>query len=313
MKKKIILLISLCIGLLAVGCGNNPSKLDESVKSKKEEVKTIVDATGIEVVLDKKVERISILHSAYLEYFMALEHPPTASAGSSTGNAMKALQEWESLKGYDQAIDIMDLGSSRDLNLEAILKSNPDVIVTFKDHGKLDAIYDQLIKIAPLIRLDFSKTWQEQTMECAEIIGKEDLAKEIIAETEKVIDKTHEELKTYDETLAIFRTDGKSFIVRGDKDYYESFGINKPKGFPDTYESLSLETLAEMNPDYIVFQDYYDVSKAFVKSLSDSPVWNNLDAVKNEKIFYFDDSLNTLGPISRRITAEKLLDIYQGK
>lgn len=315
MKKKLILVLTLCLSLLVAGCGN---KAVDSGKEKIEEVekvneKVFVDATGTEILLDKDIERVSILHSTYLEYFMALGHTPTASAGSSTGNAMKALEEWEIFKHYELDSEILDLGSARDLNLEAILDSNPDVIVTFKEQGKLDAIYDQMAKIAPIIRLDFSEPWQKQLMDCAIIVGKEDLVEDIIKDTEASIESAKEKLEGYDETIAIFRTDGKSFIVRADKDYYDSFGIKKPEGFPDAYETLSLETLAEMDPDYIVFQNYFELSDAFVESMKDSPVWNNLKAVENEKIFYFDDSLNTLGPLSRKLTAEKLLEIYENK
>ena len=175
--------------------------------------RTITDAAGHSVTLEKQPQRISVLHSIYLEYFFALDMPPTASAGSTVGDAMKALNEWETLKPYANTLEIMDLGSASELNLEAILQSKPDVIVTFKGHSGLDDIYEQLEKIAPVIQLDNTKTWQEKTMACAEIIGKEKTAQKVIAETEAAIAAAKKIVaQNSDKTIAFFRiSGGKSF------------------------------------------------------------------------------------------------------
>ncbi|WP_432409160.1 ABC transporter substrate-binding protein [Wukongibacter sp. M2B1] len=314
--KKIIKQIALLalLAVLFVGCAGMSVKNNANTQETRGNnmdtawSRTIIDAAGNRVVLDKQPQRIAILHSLYLEYFFALETPPIASAGASRGTAMKALEEWETLKPYEGTANIIDLGSARDLNLEAILEVKPDVIVTFKGH--VDKIYDQLVQIAPVILMDFNASWQDQTLACAEIVGKEAYAKDFIKETESIISSSKEKLSKYDKTITLFRTKGKSFVSRGNKDYYDTFGISKPKGYPDNYEILSLEAVAEMNPDYIVFQEYIETAKAFVKSQEAFSIWNNLDAVKNGHVFYFNDSLNTLGPLTMRITAEELLRVF---
>lgn len=273
--------------------------------------RTIVDATGKEITLTEQPQRIAILHSLYLEYFLALGTPPIASAGASTGDAMKALGEWETLKPYVGTAEIIDLGSARDLNLEAILGANPDVIVTFKGQGNLDKIYEQLEQIAPVILVDFSAPWQEQILACAEIVNKEADAQKLIKEIEGSVQSAKEKLRQHqDKTIAIFRTDGgKAFVTRGNKDYYDTFGIAKPEGYPDDYETLSLEAAAEMNPDYIIFQDFITTSQAFVKTQEASSVWQAMEAIKKGQVVYFDDSLNTFGPLATKLTAEKLIQI----
>ncbi|WP_246579086.1 ABC transporter substrate-binding protein [Alkaliphilus flagellatus] len=319
MKRLMVLILSITLiaGLL-VGCGGKDIEkesagVDVSLESEGNQLwpRKITDATGKEIELKNKPERIAILHSVYLEHFLALNNPPIASAGSSRGDAMKAVNEWETLKPYKGNVDIIDLGSSREINLEAILKAKPDVIVTFKGHGGLDEVYDQLVKIAPVIQLDFSSSWQEQTLACAEIVGEEEYARKFIEETESTISNAKDKLSQYkNKTVALFRTDGKSFITRGDKDYYETFGITRPEGYPDEFETLSLETILSMNPDYIVFQDFIETAETFVKSQENLSVWKSLEAVKNGNVFYFDDSLNTFGPLAMRLTAEKLVDMY---
>lgn len=318
MKRFMILIASIALltGLLS-GCSGTPAEnttgSPEIIENNGEEAawpRTIIDAAGNEVVLEKEPERIAILHSLYLEYFFALESPPVASAGASIGTAMKALNEWETTKPYAGTAEIIDLGSARELNLEAILNANPDVIVTFKGH--VDQIYEQLVQIAPVVLVDFDAPWQDQTLACAEIVGKEEFARELIEEIETAISTTKEKLSQYkDQTFALFRTDGKSFISRGNKEYYETFGISKPVGYPDDYEAFSLEAIAEMNPDYIVFQDFLETYQTFIKSQEEYALWKTLNAVKNGKVIHFDDSLNTFGPLSMRLTAEKLLEVYE--
>lgn len=321
MKRLIGLLLSaaLLTGMLAGCAGTADSSSQESASQPGESAvsqwpRTITDAAGNEVVLKEKPERIAILHSTYLEYFFALDTPPVASTGSSTGNAMKAMEAWETMKPYVGTAEMIDLGSARDLNLEAILESNPDVIVTFKGHNGLDKIYAQLQQIAPVVLMDFSASWQEQTRACAQVVGKEQRAEEVIQQTEQVLAQAKEKLsKQTDQTVAIFRSQDKTFVSRATKEHYDTFGITQPEGYPEQFESMSLEAVAKMNPDIIIFQDYIETSQSFVKTQEASTVWQSLDAVKNGRVYYFDDSLNTFGPLATRLMAEKLVQVLEGQ
>lgn len=273
--------------------------------------RTITDAAGHEVVLEKKPKQITLLHTYYMEHFLLLGEPPTASALGNALGQTEAIEKTEMFGPYLEGVEIMDLGSAREINLEAILESEPDIIVTFSAQGGLDKTYDQLVQIAPVVLLDYAASWQDQLRGCAEIVGKEDEAQSVIAEIEKTISDTKEAMGRYaDRTFALFRTDGKDFITRGDAKYYETFGITKPEGYPDTWETVSLEAVAEMNPYYIVFQHNHEAAAAFVESLGSSSVWQSIDAVKNERIYYFEDSMNTFGPLALRLTAAKLVELY---
>ncbi|WP_129598265.1 ABC transporter substrate-binding protein [Anaerophilus nitritogenes] len=323
MKKNMGLLISLIfiIGILS-GCSgthneNSISKSDSTFTKeikdheKSEWIRTIKDATGKEIKFDKKPERVAILHALFLDYFFALKTPPTASAGATVGSAMKALDEFETLKPYAGTANVMDLGSARDLNLEAILKSKPDVIVTFKGH--VDKIYDQLIKIAPVVQIDIQDSWQNKTMQCAKIVGKEDVATQMINETEKEIKKTRELLENHkDETFALLRVDGKgNFVAFGFSNtlYYnkkDGFNLSKPNGYPENSEVISLEALSQMNPDYIIFRHFPQLVNSTIQKQKSSPVWQSLNAVKNDHILFFDDSLNSESPRALQIAAKNL-------
>ncbi len=275
--------------------------------------RTITDAAGHEVVLEKQPERITLLHTFYMEHFLLLGTPPTASAIGNILGQTYALEKSEMFGPYLEGVEIINLGSAREINLEAVLASKPDVIVTFSTQGGLDKTYDQLVQIAPVVLLDYAALWQEQLLDCAEIVGKETEAQSLVAEIEKIISNAKEATARYPgRTFTLFRTDGKDFITRGNAAYYETFGLARPEGYPDTYETISLEAVAGMDPYYIVFQHNHEAAAAFVESLASSSVWQSLDAVKHGRIYYFDEGMNTFGPLAMRLTAEKLVQLYSG-
>lgn len=325
----VILSLILLVSVLS-GCGTEPSgsgasapvspsaeqspqASDDSKASDASWPRTITDASGHEVTLEKEPERITLLHTYPMEYFFALGVPPTASTlGNSLGQS-SALADSELYAPYLTDSGILDLGSAREINLEAVLESNPDVIVTFASHKGVDELYDQLTAIAPVVLIDYTASWQDQLTFCAKIVGKETEVQSVIADIDGVITDAKQALSGYsDRTVALFRTDGKAFITRGDAVYYNTFGLAKPEGFGDTTQTVSLEAVAEMNPYYIVFQHNYAASVAFVESMAASAVWQSLDAVKNGRIYYFDENMNTFGPLTLRLAAEKLTVIYNG-
>ncbi|WP_374019674.1 iron-siderophore ABC transporter substrate-binding protein [Paenibacillus thiaminolyticus] len=271
--------------------------------------RTITDSASNEMVLKERPERIAVLHPLYLDYFFALDTPPIAS-----GSAVSALEEFATLRPYAGTAEIADLGSGRDLNLEAIIAANPDVIVTFKGH--VDANYDELSRIAPVIQIDYRETWESATMICAQIVGKEELAEQFIKETKERIEKTKERLGDLkNKSVALLRVDGKAnFTAQGTKNtmYYNQtagFGLLAPDGYPEDGAVLSLEALAEMNPDYIIIQHNLGIAKAAVREKESFAVWKSLEAVKNNHVLFFDNSLNTGSVLAIRLAADNFMEL----
>jgi iron complex transport system substrate-binding protein len=328
MKKylSVLLAFGLSISILSACSGNPPSQEPDVPAASSEPAsdaaltepesaawpRTVTDAAGHAAVLAKKPERITLLHVFYLEEFLLLGTPPVACAIGNALGQMEALDESEMFAPYLEGMEIMNLGSAREINLEAILESEPDVIVTHAAQGGVADVYDRLVQIAPVVLLDYTAPWQDQLLGCAEIVGKEAEAQKLISEIEPAVSGVKDMAARHtDRTFALFRTDGKIFMPQGAAAYYSTFGLTKPERFPDASgESLSLEAVAEMNPYYIVFQHNYDVSVSFVNSMESSSVWQSLDAVKNGRIYYFDENMNTFGPRAMQLAAEKLAEIY---
>lgn len=274
--------------------------------------RTITDANG-EVVLEQQPQRVVVLHPLYLDYFFALDTPPIAS-----GNAATAMAEYETLQSYAGSATVMDLGSGRDLNLEKVMEVEPDVIVTFKGH--IDALYDELSKIAPVVQIDYTDSWEDTTRLCAEIVGKEQAAEQYIQETKLLIEEAREKLgELKDRTFALFRVNDKAaFGAQGTKNtiYYDEtlgFGLAVPDGYPEDNGAISMEALSEMNPDYIILQHNVEVAQAAIKEKESLAVWNALDAVKNNRVLIFDNSLNSVSVLAVRLAAEKFLALAEAE
>ncbi|KQO10680.1 iron-siderophore ABC transporter substrate-binding protein [Paenibacillus sp. Leaf72] len=271
--------------------------------------RTITDGAGHDVVLEEQPKRVAVLHPLYLDYFFALDTPPIAS-----GSAASALAEYATLKPYADTAEVIDLGSGRELNLEKIIETNPDVIVTFKGH--IDALYDELSKIAPVVQINYADTWEEATMLSAQIVGKEELAEQYIKETKENIEKSRQQLGALkDKTFALLRVgDDGTFHAQGTNNttYYNEttgFGLLVPKGYPADNDVLSVEALSDMNPDYIIFQHDIAVAKAAVKQNESLAVWQSLEAVKNNHVLYFDNSLNTGSVLAVRLAANHFMEL----
>lgn len=317
MFRKICVSSILIFLIILMGCGKKQYVSPNQVTSISADEHTadawprsLVDSSNRTVVLEKKPQRISLLHTFYMEHFFALDVIPSASALGNALGQTTPLMESELFAPYLQEAEIMDIGTARTINLEAVLASRPDAIVTFSTHGGLEAVYDQLKAIAPVVLLDYAASWQDQLRQCALIVGEEEKADQVIARIESEIEHTRAILsQTTDRSFALVRTDGKAFITRSDDKYYETFGLTKPENWPSSFSTISLETIASMNPYYIVFQHNKDATKAFIDSMSNNSVWLSLDAVKNNRIHFFDENMNTFGPLSMELIAKKLMQL----
>lgn len=297
---------------------NNNSQMDQDTSQTEGEdaanvtgtwPRKIIDGTGKEIELTSQPERIVVLHPLYLDYFFALDTPPVAS-----GSASSALAEYVTLEPYSDTAEVTDLGSGREINIEKVASMNPDVIVTFVGH--IDSIYDDLVKVAPVVQINYTDTWDQTTLLIGEMLGKEQLANELVSETKQKIDQTRSDLVSLkDKTFALLRVTNKgTFNAQGTKNtmYYNEesgFGLSAPEGYPEDAAPLSLESLSEMDPDYIIIQHDLETAQSAIQQNESLAVWQSLTAVKEDHVLLFDNSLNTASILAVRIAADLFLEL----
>lgn len=170
MKKLLVLLMVSAMTLSLAGCGSNETaKADEAAEAVNEEaeeeeaeeaagedslsaedepefvtVKTKnAEGDEVEVEIPYNAGRIAVMELGALDILDNLgvgDHIVGVSKGSSI----------DYLQSYVDNDDLLNLGTIKEADLEAVMESEPDVIFI---GGRLSSIYDELSEIAPVILL----------------------------------------------------------------------------------------------------------------------------------------------------------------
>ncbi|MGL4790448.1 MAG: siderophore ABC transporter substrate-binding protein [Anaerotignaceae bacterium] len=201
------------------------------------------------------------------------------------------------LKSYVDNENIVNLGSLKEVDMEALYALAPDVIFI---GGRLSAEYDNLSKIAPVVMtsidntIGYVKTFNEYVTNISSIFGMEEKATEI--------------LSAFDERIATLNqaAQGKTAIVGlVTSNSLNTVGstarcsiISKEIGFKnlaDDVESThgdvsSFELVLEKNPDYMFVLDRDTAIGAEGASTAIEVMENEIvmktDAYQNDKIVY---------------------------
>ncbi|EAZ86698.1 ABC transporter substrate-binding protein [Lysinibacillus fusiformis] len=201
------------------------------------------------------------------------------------------------------------VGNKMEPNAEAILNLDPDVIVGTSKFPEETA--EKLKKIQTMIPYShISTNWKENLTVLAQLAGKEEDAKKIISDYEaKVADaqvKSKEQLA--DKQVLIIRVRGGVMYIYPAGVYlnpvlYEDLGAPVPEVVTTAkaQAELSLETLAQVNPDAIFLQfeesENKDTPKA-LEELQKNPIFTSLKASQNKEIY-----VNTIDPLAQGGTA----------
>jgi iron complex transport system substrate-binding protein len=211
----------------------------------------------------------------------------------------KGFEEW-----FDDA-DILDAGSHREPNLEAISEAEPDLIIgglRFAD------FQDDLAKIALTIDISPSDTAEEgyvetlkkQTETLGEIFNKQGEAAAIIAELDEATDAAAS--ATDGETVFLANsTAGKIDNGAGRigrllepldlKDVFASEDLESDSVHADS--GLAPETVAQANPDWVIVLDRdaataqgeYTPAKQVIAA---QEAWADTTFAKNDQVIYLD-------------------------
>ncbi|SCY85107.1 MULTISPECIES: ABC transporter substrate-binding protein [unclassified Lysinibacillus] len=201
------------------------------------------------------------------------------------------------------------VGNKMEPNAEAILNLDPDVIVGTSKFPEETA--EKLNKIQTMIPYShISTNWKENLTLLAQLADKEEDAMKIISDYEaKVADaqvKSKEQLA--DKQVLIIRVRGGVMYIYPAGVYlnpvlYEDLGAPVPEILTTAkaQAELSLETLAQVNPDAIFLQfeesENTDSPKA-LEELQKNPIFTSLKAAQNNQVF-----VNTIEPLAQGGTA----------
>ncbi len=285
LKKKITALLFVVALTLMVGCSSGESSEKEVTKSNKE----VVVATSVAVteILDKLGVEVSGV--------------PTTS--------------YELPENTKEATNV---GSPMNPDLEIIKSLNPTCVVSVDTLGSdFERKFTENNIPSMFVNLSTVDGLKETITTLGEKFDKNDKAKEIIKELddkEKELTLTNKENK--EKVLVLFGAPG-SVMVSTDSSYVGNLvkiagGNNIFESDSSSFIQVNMEEIIKRNPDKILIMTHAvpqeakkTVEEEFAKS-----TWKQLDAIKNNKVYYLENGYFGMSANLKAIEAlDKLGDI----
>ncbi|WP_433946642.1 ABC transporter substrate-binding protein [Paenibacillus sp. SN-8-1] len=317
-----ILFLILLIGLVGAlsACSTSGSK-ETSGKASSEPVNTAQTAKEIivkhamgEEKLNGIPQRVVVLDNGALDNLLALGVKPV---GAPT------VQLEEPYPAYlrSQAEGITNIGTIDEPNLETIASLKPDLILGSKDtHEK---IFDKLKRLAPTVYVEsLGYTWKDNLKLQAAALGKEAEADKLLgAYTDRLAqfkDQMGDKLANTTVSVLRPRTDHVRVYLRQSFSgiIVEDAGLKRPvtQQADEFASKLTEEQVANMDGDVILWFSR-DTNNLLESKLASNPLWKNLKAVKDKKVYEVDADLwlSGLGIQAANLVVDDLFKIFISK
>lgn len=237
---------------------------------------------------------------------------------------------WEDFE-LPMSDDAVNLGNTKNLSLEMLFSVNPDFVIassnTRIDLEWLDTLEKSGITVAYFDVSDFDD-YLRMLKICTDITGRSDLYQkngvDVGSEIDNVIKESEKRIaEKGTPTVLSLRASSSSIRAKNSNgnvlgEMLLSLGcINIADSESSLLENLSVEYIAKADPDYIFFvqsgDDTEGTKENIEKFIDSNPLWKELSAVKNGKVFTMDKRLYNLKPNSRWSEAyEELERILEG-
>lgn len=270
------------------------------------------DALRNQVILTKPVENVVSLYGSYSELWKL--------AG---GHLIGVTDDvFERDLGIDPNTEV--IGSTKTPNIERIIALQPDLVIlnstitnqveivnTLEQSGIPCAFFDvetfddylSMLKIATEIT-NHPEQYEQYGTQIEENIEK------ILTDTPEAEGKTVLLLRAYSTNVKARNEDNMTGHML--KDFKT---INITSNYPSLLEELSMETIIKEDPDYIFVTTMGDSDAAIAnleQMMKEDPAWNNLTAIKNDRLIILPKDLFHYKPNNRWDNAyEYLSEIFK--
>ena len=310
-----LLTMMLVSTLIMIACSNNsPETTTSQLASLSTAEYRIVKDAIAQIKVPLNPQRIVTLHGTALESILALNVKPV-------GTTLNGDRDRQPDFLSKQLTNIEILGSFGEPNIEKVLLLKPDLILDLD----LDTanIYSQLSQIAPTIVTDYnpSNSWQPNLKIYAEALGKPEAGEKIIAnyytrlkQFKAEINKkgkpiTVSVVRIYPHGITLYQPDSFSGAI------LKEAGLSRPPSQRQGggQQLISQELISEADADVIFYwaygDDYYSKTERIqnnLEQLKSDPLWLQLNAVKQGKVYQVPDYWIGYGPLAANAVIDDL-------
>lgn len=264
-KKKVIALLSVTMLTFMVGCSSSESNESNVTNSNGEEV-VVATSVAVTEILDKLGVEVSGV--------------PTTS-----------YELPESTK------DATEVGSPMNPDLEIIKSLNPTCVVSVDTLGSdFEKQFTENNIPSMFVNLSTVDGLKETIVNLGEKFDKSEKAVEIIAELENKENELNLSKKENKEDILILFGAPGSVMVSTDNSYVGNLvkiagGNNIFESESSSFIQVNMEEIIKRNPDKILIMTHAvpDEAKKTVEEEFAKATWQQLDAIKNNKVYYLEN------------------------
>ncbi|MBC6314958.1 iron-hydroxamate ABC transporter substrate-binding protein [Listeria grandensis] len=307
MKRVLFLMLTTVMAVMLVACGSDEKAEGQSGTH----TYKMPNGRTVEIPDDPK----KIVVTEYMGSLAALGVKPIGATSFVLQNPY--------LDPYKKGVE--DIGDPA--SAEKVAELQPDLIIVSGEDQ-----YNQMKKIAPTILIPYNtyKNVQDELTAIAEIVGKEQQAKDWLADFDQKAAKARAKIADVvgpDTTVGLYEGDDKNFYVfgdnwgRGGQVLYNALQLKAPKKIQDEvikgdgYKQISLEVLPDFAADYMFVTRFKhgDSRNGALDGMEASSIWKDLPAYKAKHIFTMDfDDMYNYDPIAVEgqmdLVVNKILD-----
>ncbi|MCF4965909.1 iron-siderophore ABC transporter substrate-binding protein [Nostoc sp. CMAA1605] len=332
-----LLLLSCLILVSVLGCHRQPSDISSSHITPRGDCQTVRHLGG-ETQICGKPQRIVVLNPKMLDIVLSLDVQPIGYAEIFSNRRGDFDQPSQQIPYLGDRIThpIANLGMSSKPSLEGIIKLKPDLILG--DIRTNQQQYGQLSQIAPTLLFDYvgGKKWQDSLQAIAQVLGRTDQAKKIIAAHLQQIATTRQALapvvKAYPKVLMVSSEQLNSSInLVTPLDFcgalLEDIGFKLATVSTTTptniTQPISVEILPQLDADLIIVQGHNIVELSNIKNTTSftkiqlqsvqkswqtNTIAQSLSASRNNRVYFIPTyiCLGLPSPSGTQITLQSL-------
>lgn len=306
------LLLAVLAFILVAACDADPSQIStvhsqDAIQTAPSDAVRVVKHMMGETQVPANPQRVITLDTSHLATALVLGIQPIGSTAWEQVEHRSGFEPFEPyLSDRTQELTILGYGyTAREVNLEKVLLLKPDLILGNQDHK---AIYKQLSRIAPTVLYNYSDdgdSWKDFMRSSAEALGKTQEAEKLLSDyhqrTQEFKQKMGVGVASSEENRAssiqvsvIHPTPYGTRLLYQDQfcsSVLQDVGLPRPpEQDKDGYgPEVSWEFIPQMGGDVIFVISFMDdESLDLVEQLKNHPLWSQLEAVKQGKVYPVD-------------------------
>lgn len=261
------------------------------------DTRLFTDAMG-EVEIPVNPQRIVVLDGPMLDAALAVGVTPV---GATTGFANDPFPAYLG----DATAGITNVGTILEPNLEAIIQLEPDLIVSTK--VRHEAMHSLLMEIAPTVFSEtIGATWQDDFLLYTDAMNRRSEAEEVVANWQVRVDEfqqaTDGERQDWRISIVRFLPDAVRLYHRASYigTILDELELPRPESQQGTdilafSEEISAEQINLADGSHIFACAWGTLDDTPVDAFTTNPLWQTLEAVKNDKVYWVDDDYWMVG------------------